>query len=35
VERCAERGILLRYTPIAGPWLNLAEPLQRIVVRRA
>jgi len=28
-------GILPLYTPIAGSWLNLAESLQRIVVRRA
>jgi hypothetical protein len=35
VQWCTERGILLLYTPIAGSWLNLAEPLQRIVVRRA
>ena len=35
VQWCAERGILLLYTPIAGSWLNLAESLQRIVVRRA
>jgi DDE superfamily endonuclease len=35
VDWCIERGILLLYTPIAGSWLNLAEPLQRIVVRRA
>lgn len=35
VQWCTVRGILLLYTPIAGSWLNLAEPLQRIVVRRA
>src|SRR5207249_6527801 len=35
VDWCIERGILLLYTPIAGSWLNLAEPLQRIVGRRA
>jgi DDE superfamily endonuclease len=35
VQWCAERGILLLYTPVAGSWLNLAEALQRILVRRA
>ena len=30
-----EHGILPLWTPIAGSWLNLAESLQRIVVRRA
>src|SRR5581483_3492681 len=28
-------GILPLYTPIAGSWLNLAESIQRILVRRA
>lgn len=28
-------GVLPLYTPIAGSWLNLAESVQRIVVRRA
>jgi hypothetical protein len=28
-------GILPLYTPLAGSWLNLAEPIQRILVRRA
>lgn len=35
VQWCAQRGILLLYTPVAGSWLNLAESLQRILVRRA
>jgi hypothetical protein len=35
VRWCLERGILPLWTPIAGSWLNLAESLQRIVVRRA
>ena len=35
MDWCIEHGILPLYTPIAGSWLNLAEPLQRIVVRRA
>jgi hypothetical protein len=34
VERCTERGILLRYTPIDVPWLHLAESLQRSMVRQ-
>lgn len=28
-------GILPLYTPVAGSWLNLAEAVQRILVRRA
>lgn len=35
VQWCAERGVLLLYTPVAGSWLNLAEAIQRILVRRA
>jgi hypothetical protein len=35
VRWCAGRGILLLYTPVAGSWLNLAEAIQRILVRRA
>jgi hypothetical protein len=35
VRWCLERGILPLYTPIAGSWLNLAESVQRILVRRA
>jgi hypothetical protein len=31
---CAQ-GILPLYTPLAGSWLNMAESLQRIIVRRA
>jgi hypothetical protein len=30
-----DQGILPLYTPIAGSWLNLAESVQRILVRRA
>ncbi|MBI4494724.1 MAG: transposase [Chloroflexi bacterium] len=30
-----DHGILPRYTPLAGSWLNLAESVQRILVRRA
>lgn len=30
-----DHGILPLYTPIAGSWLNLAESVQRILVRRA
>jgi hypothetical protein len=29
------QGILPLYTPLAGSWLNMAEALQRIIVRRA
>jgi hypothetical protein len=35
VRWCLGRGILPLWTPLAGSWLNLAESLQRIVVRRA
>ena len=35
VQWCAEHGILLLWTPHAGSWLNMAESLQRILVRRA
>ena len=30
-----EQGIMPLYTPLAGSWLNLAEAVQRILVRRA
>jgi hypothetical protein len=29
------RGVLPLYTPISGSWLNMAESVQRILVRRA
>jgi hypothetical protein len=32
---CHHQGILLLYTPLGGSWLNLAESVQRIIVRRA
>jgi hypothetical protein len=35
VQWCLEQGILPLYTPIAGSWLNMAESIQRIIVRRA
>jgi len=35
VQWCVEQGILLLYTPIGGSWLNMAESVQRILVRRA
>jgi transposase len=35
VTWCLSRGILLLYTPIGGSWLNMAESVQRILVRRA
>lgn len=30
-----EHGIMPLYTPLSGSWLNMAESLQRIIVRRA
>lgn len=30
-----QRGVMPLYTPLGGSWLNMAESLQRIVVRRA
>jgi hypothetical protein len=35
VQWLCQQGILPLYTPLSGSWLNLAEALQRIVVRRA
>jgi len=35
VKWCHERGIGLLYTPCAGSWLNMAESVQRIIIRRA
>ena len=35
VSWCWDRGIALLYTPLGGSWLNLAESVQRILVRRA
>lgn len=35
VEWCLARGIFPLYTPIGGSWLNMAESVQRILVRRA
>ncbi|MHB9131480.1 MAG: transposase [Armatimonadota bacterium] len=35
VAWCLEQGIALLYTPVGGSWLNMAEALQRILVRRA
>jgi len=29
------QGVMVRYTPLSGSWLNMAESLQRILVRRA
>jgi hypothetical protein len=28
-------GVMMLYTPLAGSWLNMAESIQRILVRRA
>jgi len=30
-----QQGVMPLYTPISGSWLNLAESIQRIIVRRA
>ncbi len=30
-----EHGVMPLYTPVGGSWLNMAEPVQRIIVRRA
>ena len=35
VQWCAQRGVCLLHTPIAGSWLNLAEAVQRILATRA
>jgi hypothetical protein len=35
VQWLTARGVLPLYTPIAGSWLNMAESVQRILVRRA
>jgi hypothetical protein len=35
VRCCHEQGIGLLYTPCAGSWLNMAESVQRIIIRRA
>lgn len=35
VQWLCSQGILPLYTPLGGSWLNMAESLQRIVVRRA
>jgi len=32
---CHQQGILPLYTPLGGSWLNMAESVQRILVRRA
>jgi hypothetical protein len=32
---CHAQGILPLYTPLGGSWLNMAESVQRILVRRA
>jgi hypothetical protein len=32
---CVRQGIVPLYTPLGGSWLNMAESVQRIVVRRA
>ena len=35
VDWLVQHGVMPLYTPLSGSWLNLAESLQRIIVRRA
>jgi len=35
VRRLFRHGVMPLYTPLSGSWLNLAESVQRIIVRRA
>jgi hypothetical protein len=35
VDWLLEQGVIPLYTPLSGSWLNMAESVQRIVVRRA
>jgi len=35
VQWLFEHGIMPLYTPLGGSWLNMAESMQRILVRRA
>jgi hypothetical protein len=35
VDWLIQHGVMPLYTPLSGSWLNLAEALQRIIVRRA
>jgi DDE superfamily endonuclease len=35
VQWLFQHGVMPLYTPIAGSWLNMAESVQRILVRRA
>jgi hypothetical protein len=35
VAWCLEHGVALLYTPLGGSWLNMAESVQRIIIRRA
>ncbi len=35
VEWLLEHGVIPLYTPLSGSWLNMAESVQRILVRRA
>lgn len=30
-----QHGVMPLYTPLGGSWLNMVEPVQRIIVRRA
>lgn len=35
VAWCVEHGVALLYTPVGSSWLNMAEAIQRILIRRA
>ena len=35
LEWLTSQGVLPLYTPLSGSWLNMAESVQRIIVRRA
>jgi hypothetical protein len=35
VEWLVNHGVMPLYTPLGGSWLNMAEPIQRIIKRRA
>jgi DDE superfamily endonuclease len=35
VRWCFDHGVMPLYTPVGGSWLNMAESVQRIIVRRA
>jgi hypothetical protein len=35
VEGLIQNGVMPLYTPLGGSWLNMAEPMQRILKGRA